>query len=108
MIYLENKTDAQVIFVPKSTAVSSGVLRFTAKNTIDLSVEINRFVRDLHTSELYFNVSIALPAGIPNGEYEYTLSVGNNVLSSGLLVVGENAKTSEYNKDISYEQYETE
>lgn len=108
MIYLHNTTEAQVMFVPKNTAVPAGVLRFVAKNTIDLSVEVNRFVRDLRTSDLYFNLSVALPAGIPNGEYEYTLSVGDAVLSSGLLVVGENANASQYNKDVTYEQYETE
>lgn len=108
MLYLQNTTESQTIYVPKSGAVPAGVLRFKARNTTDLSVEVDRFVRDFRTSGLYFNVSVVLPAGIPDGEYEYTLSVGDAVLSSGLMVVGENAKTSEYNKDISYEQYETE
>lgn len=108
MIYLQNTTEAQVVSVPKNVQKPNGAFRFKARNTIDLSVEVDRLVADLHTSDLYFNLSVVLPAGIPNGEYEYTLSVGDAVLSSGLLVIGENANASQYNKDVTYEQYETE
>ena len=45
---------------------------------------------------------------ITDGEYEYTLSYEDSVLSTGLLVVGDFAKPDQYNKEIIYEQYETE
>lgn len=108
MIYLQNKTDSQVLFVPKNGAVPSGDLVFKAKSTIDLAVEVNQAVTDLQSSDLYFDLAIALPAGLPDGEYEYSLLVGDEILSSGLLVIGENSHPSEYNKEIQYEQYETE
>lgn len=108
MIYLQNTTESQVVFVPKNGAVPSGSLVFKAKSTIDLSQEINQGVTDLDTSDLYFNLAVTLPADLPNGEYEYTLSVGEILLSSGLLVIGENSDPSQYNKEITYEQYETE
>ena len=108
MIYLQNTTESQVMFVPRSNATPSGNLVFKARSTIDLEVEINEAVSDMQTSDLYFKLAISLPAGIPNGEYEYTLAVGETTLSTGLLVIGENSRPSEYNKDITYEQYETE
>jgi hypothetical protein len=108
MIYLQNTTESQVMFIPRSDAVPQGDLVFKARNTIDLEVEINEVVTDLQTSDLYFNLAISLPADLPNGEYEYTLAVGEVILSTGLLVIGDKSHPSEYNKDITYEQYETE
>ena len=108
MIYLQNTTESQVLFVPKPGAVPGGDLVFKAKSTIDLAVEINRAVTDLQTSDLYFNLSIELPDGLPDGEYEYTILAGDIQVATGLLVIGENARPSEYNKEIQYEQYKTE
>ena len=108
MIYLQNTSESQVMFIPRNGETPKGDLVFRAKSTIDLVVEINQEVTDLQTSDLYFNLAIELPAGLPDGEYEYTLLSGQIPVSSGLLVIGENGRPSEYNKEIQYEQYETE
>ena len=106
MIYLQNISDSQVLFVPKSKETPAGDLVFRAKSTIDLETEINQVVIDLGTSDLYYNLAVTLPPKLPNGEYEYTLAVGEELMSSGLLVIGENSTASQYNKEITYEQYE--
>ena len=108
MIYLRNTTESQVLFIPRNGVTPQGDLVFNAKSTIDLEEKINQVVTDLQTSDLYFNLAIALPAGLPDGEYEYTLLCGQIPVSSGLLVIGDYTKPSEYNKEIQYEQYETE
>ena len=108
MIYLQNTTESQVMFIPRNGVTPQGDLVFKAKSTIDLEVEINQVVTDLQTSALYFNLAVTLNAGLPDGEYEYSLSAGEILVSSGLLVIGENGKPNEYNKVITYEQYETE
>lgn len=108
MIYLQNTTESQVMFIPRNGVTPQGELVFKAKSTIDLEVEINQVVTDLQTSDLYFNLALTLPTDLPNGEYEYTLAAGEILVSSGLLVIGENGKPNEYNKVITYEQYETE
>lgn len=108
MIYLQNTTESQVMFIPRNGMTPGGDLVFKAKSTIGLDTQINRAVTDLQTSDLYFNLAIALPTGLPNGEYEYSLSSGGVLLSTGLLVIGENFSPSQYEKEITYEQYETE
>lgn len=108
MIYLLNIPEAQVAFIPRNGVEPLGDLVFKAKSTIDLAVEVDLEVTDQGSSEQYYNLAIELPEGIPNGEYEYTLYGGDRVLSTGLMVVGDSTDPSEYNKDVTYEQYETE
>lgn len=110
MIYLQNTTESQVLFVPKDCTIPADnqELVFKAKSTIDLSIMINQGVVDLQTSDLYFNLAIALPEGLPDGEYEYSLKNGDTLLSSGLLVIGDYAKPEQHNTEIEYKQYETE
>lgn len=108
MLYLTNTTKPQVLFVPKDGEVPEGTLTFEAVSTVDLDTAVSQEVIDLDTSGLYFNVSIALPEGVQDGEYEYTLSADGIPVSSGLLVIGENFHPSQYEKSITYEQYESE
>lgn len=108
MIYLQNTSQSQGLMIPKSGTPPTGDLVFVAKSTIDLDVKVNDVVIDLQTSNLYFNIAVTLPAGIPDGEYEYSLNVGDDVVASGLLVIGDKSNPSEYNKTITYEQYESE
>lgn len=120
MIYLQNTTESQFLFVPKSMnrgfhvgglRASGAVMStmFVAKSTIDLAWEIQEQVHDMGDFGLYYVIEIHLPAGIPDGEYEYTLRNNiNGTLSTGLLVIGEKALVEEYNKEIVYEQYSSE
>lgn len=107
MIYLQNTTKSQGLYVPKNGAVPEGTLVFQAKSTIDLDMKIALSVTDSKTSDQYFIFSVTLPEGLPDGEYEYFIGVGANLLGTGLLVIGENSEPDEYNKEITYEQYET-
>lgn len=76
---------------------------FSLKSTVNQSV-IDMPVVDEWTMGLYFKVAIKLPADMPSGEYEYTLSDDAGVLSTGLLILGESLSPTEYNKVIQYEQ----
>ena len=108
MIYLRNTTEPQELLIPRNGTGAVEGLLFTAVNTVDLTMRIDQEVTDQAGSDLYAKVSVSLPEDIPDGEYEYTLSAGDTLVSSGLLVVGDYAKPNEYDKEISYEQYETE
>ena len=107
MIYLQNTTESQVLFVPRNGADASGELSLKMRNTIDQDFIIDQ-VLDLKTSDLYFNLAISLPEGCPDGEYEYALMDDNIVLSTGILVLQSADAQTEYEKDIVYEQYRAE
>lgn len=108
MVYLNNTQEAQTIFIPKVFTGATGNLSLHLRNTIDLDVVIDDVI-DIQTSDLYFNLSISLPVGMVDGEYEYSLSDNGEILSTGILVIGEmTAQTEQYNKSIQYEQYSTE
>lgn len=109
MIYLQNTQEAQVVYVPRNDgSMPNGDLVFKAKNTINLDVEIEMYVADLQVSDLYFYLAVILPEDVTEGEYEYELKFEDTLLSSGLLVVGDYTKPDQYEKDVTYEQYETE
>ena len=107
MLYLLNKTNAQTILVPRDGNVAAGQLSFTLTSTVDLDTPLVAQVSSTGNSSLYFAISVSLPAGIPDGEYEYSLAVTIGVLSRGLLCVGilPNVSRTDYEKTIEYEQY---
>lgn len=107
MLYLQNIQEAQFLLVPRNGEIPEGDLTFKAKSTIDLTLEMDLQVVNLDVSALYLHLAVIVPDGCPVGEYEYSVQVGSQILSTGLLVVGELNKPKEYNKTIQYEQYES-
>lgn len=108
MLYLQNTEEAQVLFVPRNGEIPSGDLVFKGRNTIDLATEIDLQVVNLDVSGLYMHLAVVVPAGCPDGEYEYTVSAGGVAVSRGLLIIGERSLPDEFNHDVTYEQYNAE
>lgn len=105
MIYLSNTTDAQVAFIPRDTDIA-GTLFFTMRSTVDLDTPLTATVVDLRVWRTVYAVAVILPEGIQTGEYEYKLEAGGNVVSTGVLIVGDyKTDITEYDKQIRYEQY---
>lgn len=107
MIYLMNISDAQILMIPKNGGIVTGEMSLVLRNTTDQQ-ETTLSVTDLNTSGLYFNLAVALPEGIADGEYQYTLKNGNIKLSCGLLYIGDLQSASQYERTITYQQYESE
>lgn len=106
MIYLNNTTDAQVVYIPRDTDLS-GTLQLTARSTVGLDIPITATMVDLKVHRLCYALALTLPEGITTGEYEYTLMAGGEKVSSGVLVVLDSIINAEqYNKEITYEQYQ--
>lgn len=135
MIYLQKTTDPQVVRIPANGAkVDGGTVTLELKNTIDLGPvsafdfdravylvdALGAFVHDAdgrqvavaataETSRLYYVIRVALPAEMPEGEYQYTARVDGTVVSCGLLIVGTPAPSViQYDKPLQYEQYRNE
>lgn len=45
-------------------------------------------VEDRSRSSLFYNFTLSLPEGLPDGEYTYRLTDGDTVLATGLLQIG--------------------
>lgn len=107
MIYLKNISDAQILMIPRNGGIVTGEMTLVMRNTTDLH-EITLSVTDLNTSGLYFNLAVALPGGLADGEYQYSLKDGNIQVSCGLLYVGDLQSPSQHETTITYKQYESE
>ena len=66
------------------------------KNTIDLGE-----VEDSLVSSIFYSFEITLPDGIKDGEYTYELYENGNMVSTGLLQIGDYKQESgkEYNEN---------
>ena len=107
MIYLKNISDAQILMIPRNGSIVTGEMSLVMRNTTDLQ-ETTLSVTDLNTSGLYFNLAVALPGGLADGEYQYSLKNGNIQVSCGLLYVGDLQSPSQHETTITYKQYESE
>ena len=107
MIYLKNISDAQVLMIPRNGGIVTGEMTLVMRSTTDLQ-ETTLSVTDLNTSGLYFNLAVALPGGLADGEYQYSLKNGNIQVSCGLLYVGDLQSPSQHETTITYKQYESE
>ena len=107
MIYLKNISDAQILMIPRNGSIVTGEMSLVMRNTTDQK-ETTLSVTDLNTSGLYFNLAVALPGGLADGEYQYSLKNGNIQVSCGLLYVGDLQSPSQHETTITYKQYESE
>lgn len=107
MIYLKNISDAQILMIPRNGGIVTGEMSLAMRNTTDQQ-ETTLSVTDLNTSGLYFNLAVALPGGLADGEYQYSLKDGNIQVSCGLLYVGDLQSPSQHETTITYKQYESE
>ena len=107
MIYLKNISDSQILMIPRNGGIVTGAMSLIMMNTTGQQ-ETNLSVTDLKTSGLYYNLAVALPEGIADGEYQYTLKDSNIQVSCGLLYIGDLQSPSQYERTITYQQYESE
>ena len=107
MIYLKNISDAQILMIPRNGEIVTGEMALVMRNTTDLR-ETTLSVTDLNTSGIYFNLAVALPGGLADGEYQYSLKDGSIQVSCGLLYVGDLQSPSQHETTITYKQYESE
>ena len=107
MIYLKNISDAQILMIPRNGEIVTGEISLVMRNPTDQQ-ETTLSVTDLNTSGLYFNLAVALPGGLADGEYQYSLKNGNIQVSCGLLYVGDLQSPSQHETTITYKQYESE
>lgn len=109
MIYLKNITAGQTIRVAVSglgegAETPTFVLRSTTDHREVYALEWQDGVAEVG----YLRGTIRLPAGLPDGEYEYALSEDGQVLGRGVAQVGDYAPVTAAPKEqqtITFKQY---
>ena len=108
MIYIDNSTTAQVVYVPASEKKVEGSLTFMLMSTVNRQEALSVSVTQEGQSDLYYKFKLTLTNKMQEGEYEYILKQNNDILDCGLAIVGSSSPKTEYNSVIQYEQYESE
>lgn len=107
MIYIENHTMMQTLYIPNSGIDAEGedVLMFI-RSTVDKGDEIAVPILYLEAGVTFYVVDVALEGALTEGEYEYELRAGDEILSRGLAIVGDYEPEHQvYDKPIEYTQY---
>lgn len=107
MIYLKNISYAQTLMIPRNGEIVTGEMDLVIKNTCDLQ-ETSLTMMDLNISGLYFRLAVALPGGLANGEYQYSLKSNGVQVSCGLLYIGDLQSLYQHESTLTYKQYESE
>ena len=139
MIYLEKTTNVQYVRIPANGPKADGAIIMELLNTINrgepftltlmpaaylparfivvpdepfLDSEGRQFIVRAPSpdrSRYYYFCSVQLPADAQPGEYEYRVTIGGEVLSCGLAIVGDpKARVTSYDNNQRYEQYQSE
>lgn len=76
-------------------------------NTVDGAAKAEILVSIPAGVYQYVEGEMRLPAGLPDGEYAYTLKADGRTLSQGLAIVGEYTRIPDGSgvQDIDYRQY---
>lgn len=92
MIYLDNITSAQEVYIPHEglADLAQGVT-FSLRSTIGKAVVYSSTIGEITREGAYFVITVELPAGLAIGEYEYCVEQGG-VVCNGLAQLGEYSK----------------
>lgn len=105
MIYVDNPSTNVRILIPRTLAATLSSPALEIVGTADRQRH-DVPVLDHDNGVLYYALRVNL-SGIPDGEYEYTLSAGTTALATGIMRLGAVPADPpvEYAKTAVYEQY---
>lgn len=65
------------------------------ENKVSKTQTVITGLTDLCTSALFYQFNIILPSGMLDGEYEYNLMDGQNIIATGVLQIGDYTPSKE-------------
>lgn len=107
MVYIAETTDTQVIRIPRSIEGLQGEIKLTLRNNTERkATPVLALCTDTGISQYYYLLDVVFQKKPKKGEYEYTLTIGNDVASNGLVIVGDYGTGNKtYVNNTTYEQY---
>lgn len=109
MLYMKNTTTRQVLRVTLTGLEDRArELTLSLRSTVGNRDEYTAPWEDGVYEKGYLRGTVKLPAGLPDGEYEYRLAQGGATVASGVCRVGEYAPVPVQNgiMSITFNQYE--
>lgn len=107
MIYLANTSEPQSVAIPVEEPWDGTTGTMTLRSTFD-AVDIAVGITSAEPSEFghYALLTVTLPIDLPDGSYEYRLTIGDKVLAGGCCTIGDyTPAVTRYEKTVEYEQY---
>lgn len=107
MIYIDSNKSTLIVYVPRNGVVVSALAEVELKAVSTYDKTAFEFtVASQETRGYMLRLVVGLPEGMGVGEYQYTLTAGEETISTGLLIVSEDSmEVLSYNREISYKQY---
>lgn len=109
MLYLKQTTTEQEAYIPRNYATPSvGAVMLTLNDVMgDGELAVN--VADMEVYDRAYKLAVKLSKKVTEGEYEYTLRIGGEVVATGLAQVGDyKANIISYDEETDIEQYDEE
>lgn len=108
-MYLKQTTKEQEVYIPRNYATPSvGAVGLTLNDVMgDGELAVN--VAAIEMYDRAYKLSVKLSKKVTEGEYEYTLRIGGEVVATGLARVGDyKANIISYDEETDIEQYDEE
>lgn len=104
MLYIANTTEAQTLYIPKNIT-GEGELSLIIRGTVSRE-EIPVTIEEVEALNDYLEISAQLPREITPGEYLYIVKAGEQVIGTGLAMVGDFiAERSQFQMNVNFSQY---
>lgn len=108
-MYLKQTTTEQEVYIPRNYATPSvGAVVLTLNDVMgDGELMVN--VADIEVYDRAYKLAVKLSKKVTEGEYEYTLRIGGEVVATGLAQIGNyKANIISYDEETDIEQYDEE
>lgn len=104
MLYL-TLDNIQQAYVPRNGFTAQPV-NLEAVSTSDRGIGVSLVLKEAVISGAFFLVTLGLPEGIHEGEWEWTLTLSDGNSITGLMMVtASKADAAQYTHEIQYKQY---
>lgn len=109
MFYLKQTTKEQEVYIPRNYATPSVGAVVLTLNDVMGDGELTVNVADIEVYDRTYKLAVKLSKKVTEGEYEYTLRIGGEVVATGLAQVGDyKANIISYDEETDIEQYDEE
>lgn len=109
MLYLKQTTKEQEAYIPRNYATPSVGATTLTLNAVMGDGELAVNVAAMEMYDRAYKLAVKLSKKVTEGEYEYTLRIGGEVVATGLAQVGDyKANIISYDEETDIEQYDEE